>query len=162
MRLNLKQKLKNKNQAPSGAFLLLLWYNYLTEEKVDKHKKLRDIQSRLLGIELDLDLIEQDLEEIISDINYLFLLDEETAYNINLLKQDGIVADLKSYKQSWQKLVHIRSKSQELEIRKIALTNKLNQKILSKEYYDREWDILHREMEDNKVILVFKKRKDET
>lgn len=129
---------------------------------MDKHKKLRDIQSRLLGIELDLDLIEQDLEEIISDINYLFLLDEETAYNINLLKQDGIVADLKSYKQSWQKLAHIRSKSQELEIRKIALTTKLNQKILSKEYYDREWDILHREMEDNKVILVFKKRKDET
>jgi len=125
---------------------------------VDKHRKLRDIQSRLLGIELDLDLIEQDLEEIVSDINYLILLDEETVYNINILKQHGIVADLKSYKQSWQKLAHIRSKVQELEIKKFTLVNKLNQKVVAKEFYDKEWDKLHREMEDDKVILVFKKR----
>jgi hypothetical protein len=125
---------------------------------VDKHRKLRDIQSRLLGIELDLDLIEQDLEEIVSDINYLILLEEETVYNINLLKQHGIVADLKSYKQSWQKLAHIRSKVEELGIKKFTFVTKMNQKVLAKEYYDKEWDELHRQMEDEKVILVFKKR----
>jgi hypothetical protein len=125
---------------------------------VDKHRKLRDIQSRLLGIELDLDLIEQDLEEIVSDINYLILLEEETVYNINLLKQHGIVADLKSYKQSWQKLSHIRSKVEELGIKKFTFVTKMNQKVLAKEYYDKEWDELHRQMEDEKVILVFKKR----
>lgn len=125
---------------------------------MDKHRKLRDIQSRLLGIELDLDLIEQDLEEIVSDINYLILLEEETVYNINLLKQHGIVADLKSYKQSWQKLSHIRSKVEELGIKKFTFVTKMNQKVLAKEYYDKEWDELHRQMEDEKVILVFKKR----
>ena len=125
---------------------------------MDKHKKLRDIQSRLLGIELDLDLIEQDLEEIVSDINYLILLEEETVYNINLLKQHGIVAELKSYRQSWQKLAHIRSKVQELGIKKFTFVTKMNQKVLAKEYYDKEWDELHRQMEDEKVILVFKKR----
>jgi hypothetical protein len=125
---------------------------------VDKHRKLRDIQSRLLGIELDLDLIEQDLEEIVSDINYLILLEEETVYNINLLKQHGIVAELKSYRQSWQKLAHIRSKVQELGIKKFTFVTKMNQKVLAKEYYDKEWDELHRQMEDEKVILVFKKR----
>lgn len=125
---------------------------------MDKHRKLRDIQSRLLGIELDLDLIEQDLEEIVSDINYLILLEEETVYNINLLKQHGIVAELKSYRQSWQKLAHIRSKVQELGIKKFTFVTKMNQKVLAKEYYDKEWDELHRQMEDEKVILVFKKR----
>lgn len=125
---------------------------------MDKHRKLRDIQSRLLGIELDLDLIEQDLEEIVSDINYLILLEEETVYNINILKKHGVIADLKSYRQSWQKLAHIRSKVQELQNKRSFSIANLNKKVLAKEYYDREWDILHRKMEDDKVILVFKKR----
>ena len=39
------------------------------------------------------------------------------------------------------------------------LATKLKQRVASKEYYDKEWDNLHKEMEDEKVILVFKKRK---
>jgi hypothetical protein len=130
--------------------------------KVDRYKKLKELQSRLLGIELDLDLIEQDIEAIDGDINYLNLVEEETIYNINILKQEGIVADLKSYKQSWQKLAHIRTKVEELKSKRGSLATKLKQRMASKEYYDKEWDILHKEMEDEKVILVFKKRKSET
>jgi hypothetical protein len=126
---------------------------------VDKHKKLKELQSKLLGIELDLDLIEQDIETIDGDINYLNLIEEETVYNINILKQAGVVADLKTYKQSWQKLSHIRTKSEELKGKKIILSKKLKQRIESKEFYDKEWDQLHEEMETEKVILVFKKRK---
>ena len=127
--------------------------------KVDRYKKLKELQSRLLGIELDLDLIEQDIEAIDGDINYLNLVEEETIYNINILKQEGIVADLKSYKQSWQKLVHIQTKVEELKGKRNMLATKLKQRMASKEYYDKEWENLHKEMEDEKVILVFKKRK---
>ena len=129
---------------------------------MDRYKKLKELQSRLLGIELDLDLIEQDIEAIDGDVNYLNLIEEETIYNINILKQDGIVADLKSYKQSWQKLSHIRSKIEELKNKRNLLASKLGQRIISKEYYDKEWDRLHKEIEDEKVILIFKKRKSET
>ena len=132
---------------------------YLKVGKVDRYKKLKELQSRLLGIELDLDLIEQDIEAIDGDINYLNLVEEETIYNINILKQDGIVADLKSYKQSWQKLAHIRTKVEDLKRKRGMLATKLKQRVASKEYYDKEWDNLHKEMEDEKVILVFKKRK---
>lgn len=132
---------------------------YLKVGKVDRYKKLKELQNRLLGIELDLDLIEQDIEAIDGDINYLNLVEEETIYNINILKQDGIVADLKSYKQSWQKLAHIRTKVEDLKRKRGMLATKLKQRVASKEYYDKEWDNLHKEMEDEKVILVFKKRK---
>lgn len=126
---------------------------------MDKSKRLKEIQSKLLGIELDLDLIEQDIQNIEGDINYLYLIEEETIYNITILKQAGVVADLKSYKQSWQKLAHIQSKIVELKSKRQILLKKMDQKMTSKEFYDKEWEQLHNEIQETKVILVFKKRK---
>jgi hypothetical protein len=125
--------------------------------KVDKYKRLRELQNKLLGIELDLDLIEQDIENIDSDINYLILMEEETIYNINILKQDKIVADIKAYRLAWIKLVNIRTKISELRSKRSQLGIKLNNRVNAKDFYDREWDKMHREMEDEKVILLFKK-----
>lgn len=129
---------------------------------MDRRKQLRELQNKLLGIELDLDLVEQDLENIDSDINYLYLIKEETCYNISILKKEGIVAELKAYKQACQKLQQIDLKYQELTTKRNVLHRKLQQKISAKEYYDLEWENLHRIMEDDRVILVFKKRTDET
>jgi hypothetical protein len=129
--------------------------------RVDKHKQLRDLQSKLLGIELDLDLIEQDLDALDGDVNYLTLIEEETIYNINILKKVGVVAELRAYRQAWEKLANIRTKCDELRAKRISMATKLNQKVIAKDYYDKQWDILHREMEDDRVILVFRKRKDE-
>jgi hypothetical protein len=125
--------------------------------KVDKYKRLRELQNKLLGIELDLDLIEQDIENIDSDINYLILMEEETIYNINILKQDKIVADIKAYRLAWIKLVNIRTKISELRSKRSQLGIKLDNRVNAKDFYDREWDKMHREMEDEKVILLFKK-----
>ena len=142
--------------------MFLLWYNIVTGKKVDRRKQLRELQNKLLGIELDLDLIEQDIEAIDCDINYLYLIEEETNYNIGILKKVGIVAELRAYKQSCQKIIQIKAKAYELRSKRNMLDSKLKQKILAKEYYDLEWENLHRIMEDDRVILVFKKRKDET
>lgn len=123
---------------------------------------LKDIQAKLLGVELELDLIEQNIEAIDSDINFLFLMEDETVYNINILKKVGVVADLKSYRQSWVKLANIRTKTQELKGKRIQLDRELDAKVKAKEFYDNEWERLHRIMEDDRVILVFKKRDYET
>lgn len=136
----------------------MLWYNL----KVDRNRKLKDLQSRLLGLELDLDLIEQDIENIDADINYLNLVEEETSYNIKILKKEKIIADLKTYRQSCQKLSHVRQKTEELIRKKNSLQIKLNKKINLKNHYDKEWETLLKEMEEERVILIFKKRKNET
>lgn len=85
-------------------------------------------------------------------------MEDETIYNINILKKVGVVADLKTYRQSWIKLVNIRTKTQELRGKRIHLDRELEVKVKAKEFYDNEWDRLHRIMEDDRVILVFKKR----
>lgn len=129
---------------------------------MDKNKKLKELQNRLLGIELDIDLIEQDIENIDADIIYLNLLEKESVYNIEFVKKKALVVNLKMHKQTCQKLEHIRSKIIELKSKKENLLNKLKQKLASKTYYDREWDVLHKEIEDDKVILIFRKKSNET
>ena len=125
---------------------------------MDNHSLLKEIQAKLLGIELNLDLTEQSIEEIGADINFLGLMEEETVYNINFLKKNGIVADLKTYRQSWVKLSHIRTKTQQLMSKKGSLNRELEKQVKAKEYYDLEWDKLHRAMEDDKIVLVFKRK----
>ncbi len=122
---------------------------------LDKVKKLKNT---LLGLEMELDILEADLFELTADLNHLIKAEESLVYNICFLKKDGIVVVASEYKKSVSELKTVRSKILKYQSLKSKVLNSMKYKIQSRNFYKDQFNMTYKQLEDDPIILVFKKK----
>lgn len=66
-------------------------------------QRLTDIRGRLLGIEMDLHLLERELDDLKDSLAFLEQTESDLKYNINMHKKPGIISIAKEYQKTvWQ------------------------------------------------------------
>jgi len=125
---------------------------------LNKVKKLKDA---LLGLEMELDILEADLFELTVDLKHLNKIEESLIYNIDFLKKDGIIAVASEYKKSVEQLKTVRDKILKYQSLKNKVMNSMKQKIQSKDFYQEEFNKKYKELENNQILLVFRKKKED-
>ena len=125
---------------------------------LNKVKKLKDA---LLGLEMELDILESDLFELTVDLKHLHKAKEGLMYNIDFLKKDGIVAVASEYKKSVEQLKIISGKILKYQALKSKVMSNMKEKIKSKDFHQKSFEEAYKELENDPILLVFKKRKKE-
>jgi septal ring factor EnvC (AmiA/AmiB activator) len=72
--------------------------------------RLTTLKGFLLGLEMEMDLVEQDIESLTNNLKILNKLKETLEYNINFLKKKGVVATIENYYKSVSELVTVNTK----------------------------------------------------
>lgn len=106
----------------------------------------------ILGIEMEISLIEKDLESIDVDMNYLKKYREVLSYNKVFLKKNNIITSMFEYKRTVKELLQIDTKLSKLQKTYYKLINIMSIKKDSLNYYF----IIFRkekEIEDRKVLM---------
>lgn len=122
-------------------------------------KKLKALHDRLIGLEMELDIREQDLQAIDKDLCYLHKLKETLIENLQILKKEKIVVMAKQYKQAVSELAHVmrlinEKTSLKAQIRK-SLANIERQCFI----YNQDYTQLHKQIQKQKIILFFDSHK---
>ena len=100
-------------------------------------KKLKDT---LLGLEMGLDILESDLFEIVLNLKNLKQMQVSLEYNIEYLKRDKIIAVASEFKRSVELLKTTNSKISKNNVIKNELINQIEQKMVSKDFYQKKFE----------------------
>ena len=120
--------------------------------------RLNNLRGKLLGIEMELSIIEQDITEVNEQLAYLEIIQSDLIYNLEFLQRPEVVAVIMSYNQSITQLKEVQSRILKYRSTKISLENKMEkyEKIQDSCYEDIE--AIYCSMEKDKKILLFRKR----
>lgn len=118
-------------------------------------QKLRKIKNAIIGIKMQLNLIEGDLLTIDNNLDHLHKIEEDLMFNINLLKNEKIIAIASQYKQSKIELKVIRKNISNYEKMKKSLANKMIFFLKSHQSNMEEYKELKKTVDNRKVILLF-------
>lgn len=80
-------------------------------------RKLKEIKNEMIGCELQLAMLEQDLYFINHDYQVLKDLERDLIYNIEFLKKEDVVAVASEFKKSKRELKFVRNKLRVLDIK---------------------------------------------
>jgi chromosome segregation ATPase len=114
------------------------------------------IDSKVLAIEMELSLAEQDFDSLSADLSYLRKLESTVSHNISFLKKEAKVVVALEYKRSCIELAHIISKIRSLGNQISQLEKTIQKKMLALDYYYKQYELQY-ELQSNK-ILVFRGR----
>ena len=119
---------------------------------------MNNLRGELLGIEMELSVIEADLTEVDRQLLYLDAIQSDLIYNLKFLRRDDVVAVMTSYNQSITQLKEVQGKI--LKYR--SLKKKLHEKM---EKYEKMQDCCYddiemvcQQIEKDKTILLFRKK----
>lgn len=119
-------------------------------------KRLRD---HMIGLQMELDLIVNDLTVKATDLEFLEKLEGDLCYNINLLRQEKVIAIASQYKKSLLELESVRKNISFYKNTKRVLEARYEVK---KRAYDRaseDYEARRKAIENSKVILLFDQKK---
>lgn len=129
------------------------------KEDLQTLKKIRDT---VVGLKMQLDLIYGDLKTVTEDLVHMHIVKQDFIDNIEVLKQDKIVAMMFEYRRSVEGLEQIEKKISQWTNKKRMLEKRKEAKLKAYESNMREFENLKRVLDNRKVILLFdpnKKRK---
>jgi len=126
-----------------------------------KLQKLRNLRGHVLGLEMGLNLLEQDLDIVEKHIVYLSQLQDNLTYNINLHRSSAVISVMKEYKKSLYELGLVNSELSKHHNRRKTIENKLHIQTQNYKYYSQEYHNTYQELQNESVILLFKRTKDE-
>lgn len=115
--------------------------------KQDRKRILKKLISKLLSLEIERNVLNQDLNAINLDLTYLDSIKDDLIFNIRFLQGDDIVVIMKEYHRSINQLKEIRVKTIEIKDLQTNLQKKLDKKItehencfkkLEKKFYEQE------------------------
>ncbi len=115
-----------------------------------------NLNGRVLGCEMELNSIEQDLQFVEMDLCYLDRLYEDLCYNIDLLSSGGVIVVLKEYHKSVYALKEIRKEIIKIKNLQIQLRNRLSTKITEYEYFFTEFEKQYNVVDLRPNLLDFK------
>ena len=120
-----------------------------------ERSKLNKLKNSLIGVEMQLDLIERDLMIANQNIDYLKKVKADLLANIKILKQEKIISIASEYKKTKEELVLADNNINYYEQLKKTLDekNEIERKAYSNYY--KEYKDLEKCIENRKVILIF-------
>lgn len=125
--------------------------------KKNKLKKIEDLRGVILGVEMDLKILEEDLFQINKDLKVLDKVQNELIYNINLHKSSKVITVIHEYQKSIKDLEEVKN----LILIKRGLRNKVESKMENKmksyDFYKLEYQREFDRLNSGSVILLFNK-----
>jgi hypothetical protein len=107
----------------------------------------------ILAIELELNMIEQDIEAIDHDLDFLTGYKENLIYNRIFLRKEKVVTSLFEYKKTIKELLQVETKLMELRNLSNKTHLKMDQKLKALEHYQNLWE--QEEIIESEKILLF-------
>jgi hypothetical protein len=122
-------------------------------------QRLKQIRDAVVGIEMQLNLVESDLVEVSSSLDFLRKLESDLVFNIYILRRDGIVAVASEYKKSIEELKTTRHNIVAYTRKKRILNQKFDRYLRLFSDHQQEYSKLLRTLENTKVVLRFDQSK---
>jgi len=122
--------------------------------------RIKKIRGQVLGLEMALKLIEDDLDVVLDRLIFLLKVEEDLVYNIDLHRSNKVITVVSEYKKSIQELGNIRKEIIKHKNLKSRLQKKLEKKLESYSYYIDELEAAYKDLEAEQVILLFDRDKD--
>jgi hypothetical protein len=110
------------------------------------------LSSKVLAIEMELNLAEQDLDSLSADSAYLEKLANTLTHNIDFLKKEAKIVSAIEYKRACVELAHVGTKIRSLSNQICQVEKSIERKMLALDYYYKLFDMEY-ELESNKVLL---------
>jgi len=129
--------------------------------KNEKIKKIYKLRGEVLGLEMALKLLEDDIDAVVESLMILRRLEADLEYNIDFLKKPEIISMVVEYKKSIDELKIVKKEISQYISLQNKLDAKMEKKLKSYEYYINELEIAYKELEKEPVILIFKRKEDD-
>lgn len=126
---------------------------------VNLKQKLNNLKGTILGLRMETNLLEQDLNRIEVDLFYLDKMHRDLVYNINLLRRDDIVSVLSEYNKSLSALDEVCRQINKFKKLRQNLQKTLDNNLKQCEYYYNE---LQKEIDSIGKVLPFKRSVNES
>lgn len=127
--------------------------------KKKKSSRIEEIAGTLMGLELSLKLLEDDIETVQSSIVYLEKIKEDLEYNINLHRSDKVITVVEGYRKSLNELKSVKKELKRFENSEKTLKRKMDEKLKTYDYYFEEYVKEVENMKKQTKILLFKRDK---
>ena len=127
--------------------------------KKKKSSRIEEIAGTLMGLELSLKLLEDDIETVQSIIVYLEKIKEDLEYNINLHRSDKVITVVEGYRKSLNELKSVKKELKRFENSEKTLKRKMDEKLKTYDYYFEEYVKEVENMKKQTKILLFKRDK---
>lgn len=125
-----------------------------------QQQQLKQINSQILGIKINLDLAEQNVSHGIAGVNALRSKIDMVLENLRVLRQEAKIVSIESVYRIKQDL----TESKELLKRALAIySNVRTERDSFKKHYDKALEFRERFVEENLTeakVLIFKRKKD--
>lgn len=110
------------------------------------------LNSKVLAIEMELNLAEQDFDSLSADLAYLEKLGNTLTHNIDFLKREAKIVVATEYRRARVELAHVGTKIRSLSNQILQVEKSIERKMLALDYYYKLFDMEY-ELESNKVLL---------
>lgn len=123
-----------------------------------KQNKIDQLKKKLLGLEMALKLLEDDIDTVNINLAYLEKIQEDLIYNINLHKSGKVITEISGYRKSVDELKIVQLEITKFKNNQHLIKNKMQQKLTAYDYYFEKYI---QEVENEKrqsKILLFKKK----
>lgn len=124
--------------------------------KNNRFKKLAEIKGSILGIQMALKLLEDDLDAIIEQLNVLSKMEEDLEYNVKFLKKPEVISVITEHKKSITELKKVRSEIDKYKSLKNKIESDITKKFENYDYYIKEFENMYQDIEAEPVVLDFK------
>jgi len=110
------------------------------------------LNSKVLAIEMELNLAEQDFDSLSADLAYLEKLGNTLTHNIDFLKREAKIVVAIEYRRACVELAHVGTKMRSLSNQISQVEKSIEKKMVALDYYYKQFDMEY-ELESNKVLL---------
>jgi hypothetical protein len=117
--------------------------------------RLKHLRDSIIGIEMQLSMVDRDLFAVNKDIAYLSDLEGVLVENIKILKSDKIIAIASEFKRSIEELKKVRENLAFYSGMKIKLEKKAEKFEKMKIVYLEDFRVMKNLLDSSKVILLF-------
>jgi hypothetical protein len=121
-------------------------------------QKFKDLAGRLIAMEIELNIMEQDLLSYNEDIAYMSKLIDTLIDNITLLKKPEIITVASEYRKSIIELDFVRQKLEKITSVRNKIANRLDKLQREYELIAKEYENEYKNREKEKVVLLFRKK----
>jgi len=118
-------------------------------------KRLNDLRGIIIGLRMEMSLLETDLSRIEVDLFYLDKMQRDLIYNLNLLKSNEVISVISEYKKSLEALREVRKKIISIKHTRQYLQASIKDKNKQCDYYYNQLD---KKVNEQSRVLQFKKK----
>lgn len=117
--------------------------------------RLKTLRDNLIGLEMDLDITEKELDILDKDVGYLEIARSTLLENLKILKKEKVIAIASQYKKTIAELQYVEDKIIAYRKHIFSLEQKLKKLERLHSIYLTDYKEQKRLVESQKVILVF-------